>query len=288
MDNTFTLFPKLPNELRQQIWHEALTQQWTVSGFIRTNGKIKMVGRFHRDVPQSCTEARYIMQQSHTNVEPLGWINFDRHLFFFRDTRFDRQLMSQLSERHDLFRHIQHVVLYPSNWSYLWTTISFIMGQCRSLRSLVLIAPWHDPIHIPDTPEAIDIIPYEDWSPLFRKSPNNLDLAMLLQDIDNGPEHNEARHAMYLDRLQHAVARSGHDPDDLDAPYARTRLLAQRATQEVGQLCYQDKATQVYLRRHEDIAICKPEAAAPSRTQPSRRAKQLAIQRQQENQSKVI
>lgn len=79
------------------------------------------------------------MRATHTEVGSLGWIGFDRHLFFFRDARLDRNLMADIDDRYRQLADIQHMVVNPRDWPQLWRTIKLVGERGWSLCSLVIV-----------------------------------------------------------------------------------------------------------------------------------------------------
>ncbi|KAI1412813.1 hypothetical protein F5Y13DRAFT_43006 [Hypoxylon sp. FL1857] len=192
MDRSFTLFPQLPPEIRQQIWGIALTQSWEYTTFRRDGRRVKSVGNINLAVRQACSEARSVMKSTFTKQEATwstryhhgdmfqGWFNFDRHLFFFRDLDADYGLMKELFNK-GLLTQMQHVVINPRDRGCMMDTIRAIKEHCTSLRTMVVVGAWIDRNFL-DIPPSTN--PYEDWSALFRESPRELDISQLLDDID--------------------------------------------------------------------------------------------------------
>lgn len=148
MDQSFTLFPELPPELRQEIWRISLTQEWEYSSFKRVGRQVKLVGRINQSVPKACREARDIMKSALTEVEAKwstkyhhgglfhGWINFDRHLFFLRDTEANFHLMKDILEK-GMLERIQHIVINPHGYWHLFMTVRALQKWCKIGRAHV-------------------------------------------------------------------------------------------------------------------------------------------------------
>ncbi|KAM4066401.1 hypothetical protein HRG_000508 [Hirsutella rhossiliensis] len=221
MERGFPLFAQLPPEIRQHVWRLALAQRWAVTSLKRHRGRVRLVGAVPRAVPQSCREARAVMQASCAHVDGLGWLDFARHLFFFRDARADRGLMMQ--QHVDVLARVQHMVLNPRDWPQLWHSLAQVKTRCPSLRSLVLVGPWFEPPAAAASYADIDQAPWEDWSPLFRGSPTELDVAPLLDALEHGRAANAAWMAAYAARLDRAARLLPDGVDEIENVYSRTR-----------------------------------------------------------------
>ncbi|RJE18315.1 hypothetical protein PHISCL_09342 [Aspergillus sclerotialis] len=210
MANDFPAFQKLPPEIRHYIWRMALTAQWSFTTFHRVNKSIKAVGKFHnRAVSQACHEARQIMHSTHTKVDGLGWFDFTRHLFFFRDIESSRgSLVQQIAYNYNLYPYIQHIVLNPRSQAHLMDAACFIADRCNLLRTIVIIGPWFIPTATDQyDPDEDWLDPYEDWSDVTVKSLIELDLQPLLDAIEYRGSENDAWISWYLSRLDQAVRR---------------------------------------------------------------------------------
>lgn len=143
MAATFTLFSSLPPEIRHQIWQHALTN-WSITHFCRdgTSGGIKLSGRLPRSVSHACREARAVMQLTHQPTDRFGWIDFSRHIFSFRDHRFDDAIMKEVAEKHDVMARVQHIILHPRESSGRGDTLVVVQAHCRALQTVVIIGPW--------------------------------------------------------------------------------------------------------------------------------------------------
>ncbi|KAL2134816.1 hypothetical protein VTI74DRAFT_10712 [Chaetomium olivicolor] len=269
MDRTFPLFPQFPPEIRQHIWRSALAQCWSVSQPRRVVGQaggVKLVGTIHRAIGQACREARSVMQTTHTHVHGLGWIDFGRHLFFFRDAKADRGLMQQATD--GLLAHIQHMALNPRDWVRLWYTVDVIKNRCTALRALIVVAPWFEPpagaltAAGPESAawEALDVAPYEDWGPLFRTTPTEVDVSALIDAIER-PAANASRNAQYRARLDQAVQLLPGDIDQIDNAYGRTRAALQRLDQAVR--TFAGVTPRLYLRTKNELL---PSTTLPAAT----------------------
>ncbi|PFH58185.1 hypothetical protein XA68_14042 [Ophiocordyceps unilateralis] len=154
MDGRFTLFPKLPPELRREIWRFALDKNLTVTGFRRGKDDeekpIYAVGQLPSDVGQSCYEARVVMRASHVLVEGLGWIHFARHIFLYHGLLEDERLIDDVDECYHLFSRIQHLILdiNPHRCDQLFNFIDTLRGSGVQLRSLIFVSPPIDPYHV--------------------------------------------------------------------------------------------------------------------------------------------
>lgn len=255
-DCTFPLFYKLPTEIRQQIWRTALSHCWSFTTLRRAgNRRVKLVGEVHRSIGQSCREARAAMQTTHAETKALGQVDFERHVFFFRDAKFDRSLMTTMvhDDDDDILPLMQHVVVNPRDWPRLWETIDVIKRRCTSLLTLVVVAPWFDPADMPASHSALSWAPYEDWGRVFDKTPTEMDLAPLRDAIEHGAAANSDRNGEYRAKLDDAAA---HVTDDNVAAYehvfGRTRLALQRLEQAVGE--FPRTRPGLYLRTREELA----------------------------------
>ncbi|KAM4057690.1 hypothetical protein HRG_009317 [Hirsutella rhossiliensis] len=256
MDCTFPLFPRFPLEIRQQIWRTALAQYWSFTKLKRAGGGgVKLVGEVHRNVGQSCREARAAMQTTHAETRALGWVDFGRHVFFFRDAKFDRGLMTALEHDGDdeILPLVQHVVVNPRDWSRLWETIDVIKSRCASLRTLVVVAPWFDPADMPASHSALSYAPYEDWGQVYDKTPTEMQLSPLRDAIERGAAANSARNDEYRAKLDEAAAQVTDD-DNVEAfehVFGRTRLALQKLEQAVQE--FPSTKPRLYLRTKEEL-----------------------------------
>ncbi len=215
MRGEFPRFPDFPAEVRQHIWRIALTDTWSYTSFKRDGRRVKGVGQISSMAAgQACREAREVMKLTHTRVEAtwstryhqgpmfLAYINFDRHLFITRDLGSDLGLLRSILQ-HEILTHAQHLLLYAQDHYEQIQTIRAFSRYCPQISNLAVICPWYDRtlMDIPD-----DIMPWENWSPLFRKSPRELDLAPLLRDIDSGIPNNFYKRAFQQEKNEEAVA----------------------------------------------------------------------------------
>ncbi|KAJ6000338.1 hypothetical protein N7481_000747 [Penicillium waksmanii] len=215
MANSLTLFPRLPPEIRILIWEQALAQQWSYTNFHRVKKRIKISGKCHqKQISRVCREARWAMERRATKVEGLGWFDFERHLFFFRDLESSRLLMLSLFVHVELHQ-IQHVLINPRDASELMHTMDFLSTHFRSIRTIVAVGPWFTPPDRtgPFDPDQDFICTMDnDWSRVISKSPTEINLVPLLDAIQNGREDNKAHLAQYRSALSHDVDRL---PDQL-------------------------------------------------------------------------
>jgi hypothetical protein len=215
MSEELTRFPDFPAEVRQHIWRIALTDTWSYTSFKRDSRRVKGVGQISSMAAgQGCREARGVMKLTHTRVEAtwstcyhrgpmfLTYINFDWHLFIARDLESDLGLLRSIFQ-HKILTHAQHILLYARDHRAQVQAMRAISQYCPQMSNLVVISPWLDRtlIDIPD-----DIMPFENWSPLFRKSPRELDVAQLLRDIDGGIPNNIYAKAMCQEKCEEVVA----------------------------------------------------------------------------------
>lgn len=209
MANTLTNFSRLPPELRLHTWNLALTSEWSCTNFHRVKRRIKISGKtHHRAISRACREARQAMEAKFTQVRGLGWFDFDRHLFFFRDVEASRGLMKCILDRHDLIPHIRHVLINPRGQPELIDTIKLLIKTCTSIRTIVAVAPWSAPYRPGRFNLDQDLInPYETWSRVICKSPTELDLASLLDAIKHRGKENDACIAQYRVQLSQDVDR---------------------------------------------------------------------------------
>ncbi|KAI5924080.1 hypothetical protein F4810DRAFT_143772 [Camillea tinctor] len=231
----FPLFPRLPPELRHQIWRTALTQPWSVTSFKRVGRSVRCVGQVHLAVGQSCREAREVMKLTHTKVEArwstrwregqmfLGWICFDRHLFIVRDIEHDLGLLKDVLS-HGLLAHARHLVVNAGDYWLQYETARLLKQHCPALRSVVVVAPWRDRTLPVNSNIPPNLRPYEDWGPLFRRSPSEIDWSPLTRAVEAREPKNIYRQAWDQHKIEKLLSES---PDDTDKPpplfYMRTR-----------------------------------------------------------------
>lgn len=199
----FPSFVKLPLELRMDVWRHAMDGGWSCSHFrrgTRHRPGIKMVGNIHRSrAGDACRESRALMKSTHVWTERYGWLNFTKHLFFFRDDKFDGSILSHVGEKQGMLRHVQHIVLQPREQWRMWDTMDVLLKHCQQLRTIVVIFPFVDTFQ-PGWRETLDISPWQDFGSVFRKSPAELDLTELYEDI-------EGDYAIEVRRRDHHKAR---------------------------------------------------------------------------------
>jgi hypothetical protein len=201
MDTAFTLFPKLPPEIRVAIWDLAVEQTWSFS---------TVAGNLNSGVSQSCGEGRVVAQRNCVWIESLGYINFKRHIFFFRGLSPESADLESFLPRHNVFAQMQYICVDPTSKRHLIHTVRFIKLHCPSLKALIVIAPWPMPPHPDDVNEVLDIAAGdpgnwgytsvssdEDWGAAFDRSPTEMDIKSLLDALDRGHAANEARNAEY-------------------------------------------------------------------------------------------
>lgn len=263
---TFSLFSRLPSEVRHGIWRCALLMaEWSLSkAEIRKGRRLMLRGR-RRDqsVSQACHEARHVSRLVYTRVPGVGWLNTARHLFFFRDAKAHAKLMTRVADRHDLLRHIEHMVVNPGDWPHLWETLGVVKAHCTALRTLVVVAPWFVPDATTEYDPDVDwAAPWEDWTEVFCKSSADVNSQPLLDAIEYGADTNTRRLAQYRDRLDQAVERL---PDPLpnhmrhiDSIFWRTREALQRLQLLVRD--FGDGGVALYLRT---VAELRPPTATP-------------------------
>lgn len=209
MASGFPVFQKLPPEIRHYIWRMALTAEWSFTAFSRVNRRLSVIGKVHhRAVSQACHEARQVMHLTHTKVDGLGWFDFSRHLFFFRNVHSGRgSLMPQVPENYNIYPYIQHIVLNPRSHTHLMDAAHFIASRCTSLRTVVIIGPWFVPTATDQyDPNEDWLDPYEDWSDVTARL-MELDLQPLLDAIEHRSSENDAWMSWYFSRLDQAVRR---------------------------------------------------------------------------------
>ncbi|KAM4054489.1 hypothetical protein HRG_005334 [Hirsutella rhossiliensis] len=264
-DGGFSAFAQFPAEVRQLVWRYALAQSWSFSRLKRVNGGgLGLVGKLHRSVGQACREARGVMQATHELINGLGYVDFARHLFFFRDAKADRGVMQQAANGCDLLRRIRHVVLGPRDWPRLWHSLETMGSRCAELRALVVVAPWFDPAAIleahggsPEAAfEALDVAPYEAWGPLFRTTPLEIapGIAALLAAVEHGGASNAERLSQYRERLDRAVQLIPSNVDELDNAYGRTRVALHKVEQAI--VGFAGATPSLYLRTREELMSC--------------------------------
>lgn len=199
MAQTFTLFPNLPPELRRQIWLIAASQDWgyTTFQYVRSDvdfedWDIKTIGKLNLSVRRSCYEARSVTEHLYTHIQqPLRWkstlcfwklsglFNVRCHLFFFHHWTDYHTILHNLV-KYRTFNTMQHVVIKPSTYSHITNYIRRVLFRCKDLRTLVVVFPWNDMDNIP-----------EHRKPLYKESPQELNMAKLLHDIEAGiPSNN--------------------------------------------------------------------------------------------------
>lgn len=253
MNNQFPPFPRFPPEIRQNIWRVALAQCWSFTRLKRHDRRVKLVGKVNQAVAEACREARAVMRITHTKIDDLGWIDFARHLFFFRDAKFDRSLMQRVADRYDLLAHIQHIVLNPRDWPQLWHTFDIIKSCCSSLRSLVIVAPWFKPPPATATYEELDVAPYEDWSQVICHTPTEIDVVPLLEAIERGGAANAAWKAQYLAKLDQVVQCLPDNLPEIENAYGRTRAALLELEQAVRG--FHGRTPSLYIRTRDELCL---------------------------------
>lgn len=254
MGHTFPLFPQLPPEIRQEIWHIALWHSWSFTKLKRINRRLKLASKVSRETSQSCREARTVMQLTHVNIMALGgWIHLERRLFFVRDLKYDRRLLEKADYYCEILACVQHLVINPRDWAYLWDTVDIIKSRCTSLRSLIIVAPWFDPADMPASHSPSSWAPYEDWGQLFRDTPAELDLLPLLDDIESGVAVNSSRNAQYRTRVNEAAQQVPNDVAQFEHVFGRTSR-ALRRLEEAARVFPVIKPT-LYLRTKAEL-VC--------------------------------
>ncbi|KAF7551450.1 hypothetical protein G7046_g7714 [Stylonectria norvegica] len=250
-NGSFTNFPRLPPEIRQQIWQHALAQQaWSFSKPSRHKRQIKLLGKVHRPVGRACREARAVMRLTHTRLDLWGWLDFSRHLFFFRDSSFDKGLMMRIDERYGLLNHIQHIVVNARDWPNMWDTWDVVRNRCPMLRTMVIIGPWLEP-NVDMDEDEMQIAPWEDFDPLFRNgAPTEAAVLPLLRAIDQGNAAEAARTAEYVNRLDQVTRRLPTEWQNLDNFWQRQEVTVQRLQ---GLILEFPCRTGLYLRRGDQI-----------------------------------
>lgn len=256
MDCTFPLFPQFPLEIRQQIWRTALSHYWSFTKLRRAGGgRVKLVGEVRRNVAHSCREARAAVETTCKETKTLGWVDLGRHVFFFRDAKFDRGLMTATEhggDDEDILSLVQHMVVNPRDWSHLWGTIDVIKRRCASLRTLVVVAPWFDPADMPASHDPLSFAPYEDWGQVFDKTPSETDLSSLRDAIERGAAANSARNDEYRAKLDEAAAQVTDDNvAAFEHVFGRTRLALQKLEQAVQE--FPGTKPRLYLRTREEL-----------------------------------
>lgn len=213
MPKSFEKFKELPPELRHWVWEIALAAEWSCIRFQRVRRRI----RIHRVQPYlarlSCREARSVLRLKFAQIAGLGWFNMDREIFFFRDVDSDRRLMKTIRSDYNLFAHIQHIGINARDQPLQCDTLRFIIENCPSLRTIVVVAPWFVPtaFHLK---EVSWWCPYEDRSNVFTQSPGKLDIVPLFDAIENKGQENDVCLDEYLSKLALAVQTL---PDPLPA-----------------------------------------------------------------------
>lgn len=258
MATTFDLFPRFPPEIRLLVWEYALALKWTCTNFHRVKQRIKTSGKnYHKEIGRVCREARQVMKNRLTEVERLGWFDFERHLFFFRDLEASRGLMKYMFDHFDLKPFVQHILINPRDAAESYDTIKFVTENCNSICTIVIVAPWFTPYRTGPFDVTKDFIcSYEDWSRVICKSPTELNLEPLVNAIHFRARENDACLKRYRSRLSQDVARL---PDQLpshlrflDHESWRTR----KRLNDLQALCASSIAPsppKIFLRTREEV-----------------------------------
>jgi hypothetical protein len=188
----------------------------------------------------------------YTDMPALGcWIDFGRHVFFFRDVKFDRSIMLTADEHCQLLSRVQYLVLNPRDWAHLWDSVNLLKTRCTALRALVIVGPWFQPADMPASMDPMDYAPYEDWGQLFKDTPAEMDLSRLLYDIHRDAAANGARNAEYRARVDDAVRQVPDDVPRHEHAFGRVQLALQRLEQAVQE--FPGTKPNVHLRTKEEL-----------------------------------
>ncbi|KAI1085960.1 hypothetical protein F5B19DRAFT_480868 [Rostrohypoxylon terebratum] len=216
MAQSFTLSPNLPPELRRKIWLIAVSQSWGYTSFqyVRSGSDfgeydIKAIGKLNLYIRRSCYEARSVTEHLYTHIQQpspsksrfcfsrlSGLFNVRRHLFFFHHPR-DYQAILYDIVKDKTFADIQHVVIKPVTYVHIERYIRRVMFRYKSIRTLVVVFPWDDMDN-----DA------ERRRPLFKESPQELNIAQLLDDIETGiPSDNRNTAWQDYEKVQRALEK---------------------------------------------------------------------------------
>jgi hypothetical protein len=252
MDTAFTLFPKLPPEIRVAIWDVAAEQAWSLS---------TVAGNLNSGVSQTCRESRVVAQCKCVRIESLGYINFERHIFIFRGPNHEAADHELFLRRHNVFEQMQYICVHPAGKWSLFEIARFVKLRCPSLKALIVIAPWPMPPPPEDVNEVLDIaagdpgnwgnmstLPAEDWGAAFNRSPTEIDINSLLDALDQGPAANEARNAEY-EALLHPTAQMLFVQNQWNL-YLQILMTLRRLRNEMKKISSERPPT-IYLRSPE-------------------------------------
>lgn len=129
----FHPFLRLPSELRLQIWHYALENDWTW-----TRIDLRGCSRLKTGIRQSCAEARAEMRKTHTLVRGLGWVDFSRHVVILWGIGDEGFLFDTMKDPFSLLRRAQNLVARPRSWYQLELLFCRLGQCCPLLRKLVI------------------------------------------------------------------------------------------------------------------------------------------------------
>lgn len=217
---TFPNFLRLPAELRQQIWEEALTSEWSVVTFEHYKGrKLRSVGINARSTPavgHVNYEARVVMSRVCTKVHTtwstargasgdqfIGWFYMPRTLFYFQELAGKRYHTSDLHASstkpiseilHPIARLTQkaeHVALYGSGHDQLAWMVFKLQGACQNIKTVTAISRWTNAFYHVDEYvlfNAKNGLGEINWKPLLYELEQPRDLAAV-----QNPSHHYAQ-----------------------------------------------------------------------------------------------
>ncbi|KAM0280529.1 hypothetical protein ACHAQH_003974 [Verticillium albo-atrum] len=214
-----------------------------------------MIGKIHRSqVGNACRESRTVMKSKYVLCERYGWIDFNKHLFFFRDDKFDGGILKNVGEKQGLLEHVQHIAIHPREWWRTVDTFELLRKHCRQLRTVVVIGPWLEPF-APGWKEELGYAPDEDFAPIFSQSPAEMELTELFNAIDGDYAAELARRSQYKARLDELMVhiREVFD-DEQDSSWYYTRRLVHLI--EERDMAGFPGLPRLFLRRRDEL--CSP------------------------------
>lgn len=257
MQNTFPLFSRLPIELRFLIWEYAseLTE-WSILKPRLYRGGISLRGRQATSLDPTSEEALRVIQFKHTYIPGLGWLNLRRSLIFFRDFDATPCLKHIATHGQVFLGRLHHVVLNPRDWARLFESIEVLRDGCPLLQTLVVVAPWFVPKDTTEYDPYTDwLSPYENWSALFKRSPEEVNTIELLDAIEDGIEANRVWLADYHRLLDQAVERLPQPLPSWARPVDNTYWRTQYGLLKLlkALLKFQNRKPNLYLRTVEQL-----------------------------------
>lgn len=275
----FPSFTKLPPELRDKIWQDAVDGDWSYSHFWRGVGpqpRMELVGKICRSqAGDVCRESRAVMKSTYTWWERYGWIDFNKHLFFFRDDKFDWGMLEHVGETLGLFEHVQHITLCPRAWWRATDTFELLSKHCRQLRTVVIIGPWLGPLVPGREEEDVEFRPQDEFGPVFSQSPAEMDLTALFEAFDGDYAAEIARMDQYKAKLDEIVVRVRRllgDAEDSSWYHAR-RVLHLIEERDMPKF---PSPPRLFLRWREELCPSEVPITSPFRRQTASDSEEAA------------